>query len=340
MTDTPVLATKNLKKYFDESKSLSDWVFRRDPEPVQAVDDVTVELQSNKSIGIIGESGCGKSTLLKTLMGLHDPSGGDVLYKGKRMANFDKSDWRAYRRNVQIIFQDPFNSINPKKTVRESLIEPLDVHNVPEKGQKVRDVLHQVELGPPERYLNRRPNQLSGGELQRVAIARALILEPDVLLADEPVSMLDVSTQASILKLLSNLITDLDISMLYISHDLSTVSYVCDQINVMYLGRVVEKGPTTMVTQDPQHPYSQALINAIPIPDPHHEREIKPMDGSPQDPIGLGPGCRFRDRCPDRMDICDVTPESITMNHNETQIDREVACHLHYEHDEITRGDA
>jgi peptide/nickel transport system ATP-binding protein len=197
-----------------------------------------------------------------------------------------------------------------------------------EKEKRVRQALQQAELNPPERYLNSLPSQLSGGEKQRVSIARALVVEPDVILADEPVSMLDVSTQAAILELLSELIDELGLSMLYISHDLSTVAYVCDLIHVMYLGRIVESAQTLDLVQDPLHPYAQTLIDAIPVPDPHHGRPRVEIEGSPRTPVDIGEGCRFRDRCPERMDICENTPKSINKG------GREVACHLYYEHSE------
>jgi len=333
--DPPLLETRDLCRYFEQDTSPLDVLLRRESEPVEAVDGVSLTLHENESLGVIGESGCGKSTLLMTLMGLHDPTDGTIFYKGRDVADFDKADWKAFRRDVQIIFQDPFNSLDPKLTVRESLLEPLKIHGIGDRERRVREALANAELNPPEAYLDRRPGQLSGGELQRVSIARALVLDPDVILADEPVSMLDVSTQASVLNLLSELIDDLGVSMFYISHDLSTVSYVCDRINVMYLGRVVESAPTAPLLEDPKHPYTQALVDAIPIPDPHHGRERTTVDGTPGNPVGLGEGCRFRDRCPDRMEICERTPIDHGMDG-----DREVACHLYYDHEELTDAEA
>jgi peptide/nickel transport system ATP-binding protein len=231
-----------------------------------------------------------------------------------------------------LIFQDPFNSLDPKLTVKETLIEPLKIHDLNNKEERIREILETVELHPPEQYLNRLPKQLSGGEKQRVSIARALILEPEVILADEPVSMLDVSTQASILKMLSRMVDELDIAIVYISHDLSTVSYVTEDINVMYLGRIVEEAPTLELIRDPKHPYSQALIDAIPIPNPHHSRERTKLEGSTPDPINIGDGCRFRDRCPEQMEICEKTPMTI-----QESDDRKVACHLYYDHERYTQ---
>jgi len=334
-TDEPLLETRGLRKYFDQDTSPIEFLLRKEKEPVKAVDDVDLALHRNESLGVIGESGCGKSTLLMTLMGLYEPTEGEIRYKGEDVANFSKADWKAFRKNVQIIFQDPFNSLDPKLTVREALLEPLKIHGMGDRERRVKEALENAELNPAENYMHRRPGQLSGGELQRVSIARALILEPDIILADEPVSMLDVSTQASVLNLLSELIDDLGVSMFYISHDLSTVSYVCDRINVMYLGRVVESAPTAPLLDDPKHPYTQALVDAIPIPDPHYDRGRTTVDGTPGNPIGMGEGCRFQDRCPDRMEICEKTPIDYELGD-----DRQVACHLYYDHEELAASEA
>jgi peptide/nickel transport system ATP-binding protein len=296
--DPPLLEIRNLEKYFEESSNVLDVLMRREPSQIQAVDDVSLTLEENDSAAVIGESGCGKTTLLLTLIGLHDATGGDIYYKGQPVSEFDKSDWREYRSNVQVIFQDPFNSLDPKMTVAESLKEPLKIHGIGDRDRRVREVLEHVELSPPEKYLGRKPANLSGGEKQRVSIGRALVLEPDVILADEPVSMLDVSTQAAVLNTMKNLIDEFGVSMLYISHDLSTVSYISEVVNVMYLGRVVESAPTEQILADPKHPYTEALVSAIPVPDPHYNRERTEMSGAPRDPVDLGEGCRFRDRCP------------------------------------------
>lgn len=333
MNEPPLLEVQNLEKYFQRDTSVLDTLLRRKEGMIQAVDGVSLRLEANGSQGLIGESGCGKSTLLKTLMGLHKPTSGNIWYKGREVSDFERSDWKDYRSNVQFIFQDPFNSLDPKMTVEESLLEPLKIHDMDEWEPRVHDVLEQVELDPPEQYLSRLPKQLSGGEKQRVSIARALIVDPDVLLADEPVSMLDVSTQAAILKLLSGLRDELGLSMLYISHDVSTVSYVCEEMHVMYLGRIVESGRTRDIVSDPQHPYSEALINAIPVPDPRNDRRRTEIQGSPMDPVDLGEGCRFRDRCPERMDICEKTPRTVTLDN-----DRHVACHLYYDHETHTES--
>ncbi|MDJ1434381.1 ABC transporter ATP-binding protein [Halostagnicola sp. A-GB9-2] len=335
----PILELRNVEKHFEQSTNIAETLRQTffgegAQEPVRAVDGVNLELAENQVHGIIGESGCGKSTLLLTLMGEHEPTGGEILYNGQPISEFDKADWKALRRKIQVIFQDPFNTMNPHFTVRETLKEPFKIHGIETDEEELLDMLETVRLTPAEEYIDRRESQLSGGEKQRVSIARALILEPDVVLADEPVSMLDVSTQASILKLLSELTEEYDVAMFYVSHDLSTVSYVCDEVNVMYLGRIVESAPTRKILSDPKHPYTQALINAIPVPDPFHDRSWTELDGTPGDPQNLPSGCRFKDRCPERMDVCDQQP-AFEVHDEETT--HQVACHLY---DEQPVGDS
>jgi peptide/nickel transport system ATP-binding protein len=326
-TDT-LLEIRNLKKYYSRRTGIIESLFQQEQDYVYAVDDVSLQIEGRDSIGVIGESGCGKSTLLRTLMGLETITDGEIRFKGESLAEFSRKEMKQFRSNVQIIFQDPFNTLDPKMTVKESLDEPLDIHGFDNREERILDVLQSVELHPAEYYLNRLPKELSGGERQRVAIARALVVEPEIILADEPVSMLDVSTQASILSLLSDLRDDMEVAMMYISHDLSTVAYVCDEINVMYLGRIVESGETAEVIQNSKHPYTKELMNAIPIPDPHHKRSRTMLEGAPEDPINLGEGCRFRDRCPERMDICEIQPRYL-----EDGDGHFVACHLYYDHD-------
>jgi peptide/nickel transport system ATP-binding protein len=331
---TPVLEVNNLKKYFNQSTNVLDTLLRRRRSKIQAVDDVSFTLHENESHGVIGESGCGKTTLLMTLMGLYEPTEGEILIKGHDITEMSRKERKRFRSDVQIIFQDPFNSLDPKMTVRETLSEPLKIHDMDEHERRIRETIEMVELNPVDKYIDRFPRQLSGGEKQRVSIARALIVEPDLILADEPASMLDVSTQAAILNLLSNLLEETGASMLYISHDLSTVSYICQRINVMYLGRIVERNETRALLNDPKHPYAKALIEAIPIPDPHHHRARTELGGTPRDPIDLGDGCRFRDRCPERMEVCEKTPEFVELGDG-----TETACHLYYDHEAYVSGD-
>jgi len=334
-TQSTLLDVQDLSKYYDQQAGFTDWLLRKDADPIKAVDGVSFELSTEETVGVIGESGCGKTTLVETLIGLYEPTDGTVRFKGEDTSTFDTGDWKEFRRDVRMIFQDPFNSLDPKWTIEESLEEPLKIHGIGDRDRRVREVLEQVELSPPEKYLDRYPRQLSGGEKQRVSIARALIVEPDLILADEPVSMLDVSTQAAILKLLSNLAEDLGLSVVYISHDLSTVSYVCDKVLVMYRGAVVESAPTRSVLTDPKHPYTQALISAIPVPDSESDRERTELGGTVREPVGVGDGCRFRDRCPERMDICEETPVLYPVEE-----DHMAKCHLYYDHEEYLQGES
>jgi len=293
---------------------------------VRAVDGVDITLRPNEVQGVIGESGCGKSTLLETMVGLQKPTSGETYFKGRPMSEFDRDDKRQFRRDVQMVFQDPFNSLDPKYTVSDALSEQLNIHGLEDTTARKGEILEDVELNPPDHYLPKYPDELSGGEKQRVSLARALVVEPEVLLADEPVSMLDVSTQASILKLLSELVTERNMGMVYISHDISTVSYVCDTVNVMYLGRLVESAPTREILQSPKHPYTEALIQAVPVPDPYTDRDRVAVNGDVPDPLDVPSGCRFKDRCPERMDVCDTTPETVGLDQT-----RQVACHLYDE---------
>lgn len=325
-SESVVLEVDGLKKYFNQSSNIFESLLKRSSQPIKAVDDVSLTLESNEVMGVIGESGCGKTTLLRTLIGLYDSSDGTIRMRGQRVGS--EMSWHDFRRKVQIIFQDPFNALNPRMTVEESLLEPLEVHDMDDRERRIRQTLRDVELSPPGKFLDQRPDNLSGGERQRVSIARALVIDPEIILADEPVSMLDVSTQTAILNLLSDLIDSKDVSMIYISHDLSTVAHICDEIHVMYLGRVIESAPTTALIDDPKHPYSQELINAIPIPDPDHDRTRTSLDSAVPSPEEVGSGCRFKSRCPERMDICDERPrEIVTGNHT-------VTCHLYYDHAE------
>lgn len=320
-----VLEVNDLKKYFQQNQSIRDMLFG-EPDYIQAVDGVSLDLEENEVVGVIGESGCGKSTLLMTLLLLHDKTDGTIEFEGREVGDLSFSELQEYRSEVQLIMQDPFDSHNPSMTVEDLLREPLEIHDMDDHEERIHQILKDVRLDPPESYLDRRPGQLSGGELQRISIARALILEPSVILADEPVSMLDVSTQASVLNLVEELIEEYEVSMLYISHDLSTISYICDRVHVMYLGRFVETAPTEELLSDPKHPYTEALINAIPLLNPDLDRSRTNIEGSTPTPTGEMTGCRFKDRCPERMDVCDRIPPDFHLDESRT-----VACHLYSE---------
>ncbi|GAB3035384.1 oligopeptide/dipeptide ABC transporter ATP-binding protein [Natronobiforma cellulositropha] len=326
MTSAPVLEARNVEKCYRSGGGFLGRLMGRDRKTVTAVDDVSLALRPGIAHGIVGESGCGKSSLLDVLAGLESVDGGAVTYDGRPTAEFSRRDWMAFRRDVQIVFQNPFESLDPKLTVREAIAEPLAVHSIDDRHERIETAVERVELRPVERYLEKLPHQLSGGERQRVSIARALVLEPSVLLADEPVSMLDVSTQANILSMLSSLIDELDLSVLYVSHDISTVGYLCDEVSVMYLGEVVESAPTNRLLGEPAHPYSRALIDAVPIPDPYAERERTALVGTPDGGGRDRTGCLFGDRCPDRTPACERRPEPVALEPT-----HRVSCHLYTE---------
>jgi oligopeptide/dipeptide ABC transporter ATP-binding protein len=275
---------------------------------VHALDGVSFNLEKGDVLALVGESGCGKSTLALTLMGLEHPSGGQILMEGKDITHLNTIDLKDLRRNIQMVFQDPYESLNPLMTVRQIVAEPLAVHNLArsriEREQKVCQALEDAGLKPVEIYLDRLPHELSGGQRQRVVIAAALVLEPRILLADEPVSMLDVSIRAEILNLLIELRQRRGISVLFITHDLATAAYLAERVAVMYLGRIVEIGPILEVLAHPAHPYTKALLSVIPIPNPRARRERVILQGAPPNPIDVPSGCRFHPRCPVAIERC------------------------------------
>lgn len=317
MDDTapPVIVVNDLRKHFPvSSTSLMD----REQKVVHAVDGVDLQVGAAEVLALVGESGCGKSTLALTLMGLEQPTTGSIKIAGDDIVTMKSKDMRALRQHIQMIFQDPYESLNPVMKINDIVAEPLKVHHLArdkaERRQKVLKALEDAGLKPANEFVDRYPHQLSGGQRQRVAIAAALVLEPDVLLADEPVSMLDVSIRAEILNLLLALRRNQGISILLITHDLGTVGYVADRIAVMYLGRIVEIGPTVEVLKNPQHPYTQALLSVSPVPNPRQRRERIILQGETPNPIDLPPGCRFHPRCPIARPACsDSDPQLATV---------------------------
>jgi oligopeptide/dipeptide ABC transporter ATP-binding protein len=283
---------------------------------VRAVDGVSFELAPGEALAVVGESGCGKSTLALTLMGLERATGGSVCFRGQELTNAKGAALKSMRRDMQMIFQDPYESLNPLLRVREIVGEPLLVHGLDrdraEAERRIRSAVEDAGLRPGELYLNRLPHELSGGQRQRVAVAAALVLQPKVLLADEPVSMLDVSIRAEILNLLADLKLQRGISILFITHDLGTVAAVADRIAVMYLGRIVEIGAVQDVLRNPQHPYTKALLSVVPVPNPRLRRQHIILQGETPDPTRIAQGCRFAPRCPLAQDGCRQVDPQLT----------------------------
>jgi oligopeptide/dipeptide ABC transporter ATP-binding protein len=300
-----ILEVKNLKKYFQAGRP--GWFSRRESF-VHAVDNINLQLRRGEVIALVGESGCGKSTLSLTLMGLEEATEGTILFEGKDITHATAKQRKAIRQRIQMIFQDPYESLNPTQTIEEIVSEPLIVHgitaNAEERRARVLQALEDSGLKPSQEYLQRYPHQLSGGQRQRVVIAGALVLEPHILLADEPVSMLDVSIRAEIINLLADLRRTRGISVIFITHDLGTVGHFADRVAVMYLGRIVEIGTMREVLRKPQHPYTKALLSVIPVPNPRMRKKRMILQGETPNPIDLPSGCRFHPRCPVAIDIC------------------------------------
>ncbi|MEI7600697.1 MAG: dipeptide ABC transporter ATP-binding protein [Aestuariivirga sp.] len=293
---TPLLEARGLSKFFParDGKGL-----------VRAVNDVSLSLAEGETLGIVGESGCGKSTLARMLMRLIEPSGGKVLFHGEDLLSLSRAAMRQKRRDIQIVFQDPYASLDPRMNIAQIIAEPLDIHGIgstAERAAKVKDLIALVGLDPAS--ATRYPHEFSGGQRQRIGIARAIALEPRLLVLDEPVSALDVSIQSQILNLLDDLKLRLRLSYVFISHDLSVVQHVSDRVAVMYLGRIVEEGPADAVLGEPKHPYTQALISAIPEIDPTRRKTHVLLPGDPPNPEDVPPGCAFNPRCPIAQEIC------------------------------------
>ncbi|CAN7698659.1 ATP-binding cassette domain-containing protein [Rhizobium rhizogenes] len=289
---------------------------------VRAVDDVSLEIGEGETVALVGESGCGKSTLGKSLMRLVNPSSGRVTFKGRDVSAMSGKELRSIRRNIQMIFQDPFASLNPRQTIRAILTAPLAVHGIGDRRRRDQIAASMVEhVGLPPDALDRYPHEFSGGQRQRIGIARALILQPELVICDEPVSALDLSIQAQILNLLVEMKTELSLSYLFISHDLSVVRYFADRVLVMYLGRIVESASTSALWTGAKHPYTQALLAAVP--DPSRRRQAAPITGDLPSPHNPPSGCRFHTRCPLATDLCRAEDPALRQFHG----DHAVACH-------------
>lgn len=306
--DDPLLRVDNLEKYFWANDSLLDRLLGDDPVAVRAVDGVSFDIYEGETLGLVGESGCGKSTTGETLLRLQEPTGGRVDFDGQNVYDLSGSELTEFRTTAQVVFQDPFSSLDPRMTIGDTVQQPLDVHNVgteDERRERVRDLLERVGLSADQ--LDRYPHEFSGGQRQRIGIARALALEPEFLVLDEPTSALDVSVQAQVLNLLNDLQDEFDLTYLLISHDLSVIRHVCDRVAVMYLGEIVEIGPAKDIFESPKHPYTQALLESVPrASTDERERDRQTISGDVPSPRNPPSGCRFRTRCPQVIPPADV----------------------------------
>jgi oligopeptide/dipeptide ABC transporter ATP-binding protein len=316
MSKDNFLEIRGLKKYFDAGRPS---LFSRAAKYVHAVDGVDFTLRHSEVIALVGESGCGKSTLALLLMGLEEPTAGTINFDGRDITHLNDQERKNVRRKIQMIFQDPYESLNPTQSIEEIINEPLVVHGIgkdkSERDERVKKALEDAGLKPADVYLNRFPHELSGGQRQRVVIAAALVLEPEILLADEPVSMLDVSIRAEIINLLAELRITRQIAVIFITHDLGSVGFFADRVAVMYLGRIVEIGTMLEVLEKPEHPYTRALISVIPVPNPRLRRERIILQGETPNPIDVPSGCRFHPRCPVAVNTCKISdPPFVTLS--------------------------
>jgi peptide/nickel transport system ATP-binding protein len=320
----------NLKKYFPVNVGFFRSIASRKEISVKAVDNISFNIKKKEIFGLAGESGSGKTTTGRLVLRLTEPTSGSAYFEGKNIFETAEKDTKALRRRMQMIFQDPYESLNPRFTVYDIISEPLKIHKVlrneKEIEEKVLEKLEEVKITPPEQFLFRYPHELSGGQRQRVALARSLVLDPEFIVADEPVSMLDVSIRAEVLNLMFDLIQKHNVSFLYITHDLALSRHICDRISIMYLGKIMEMSDAEKIVYEPLHPYTRALIAAVPVPDPSAKRSEAVIKGEIPSPINPPSGCRFHTRCPSYIgDICRTKEPELT----DVGGEHFVACHLY-----------
>lgn len=322
----PLLEIRNVKKYYPVKK-----VRNGEDISVKAVDQIDLTVNQGEIVGLVGESGCGKSTLGKTILKLHDITGGQILFHGEDITNYTEKQMRPLREKIQIIFQDPYASLNPKKKVVQSVMTPLDVsgkYTKEEKLKKVIDILNEVGLS--EKFLEKYPHEMSGGQRQRVVIARALINDPELVICDEPVSALDVSVRSQVLNLLKDLQKERNLTYIFISHDLSVVDYLCDRVAVMYLGRIMELADKKQLYGNPLHPYTRALLSAIPVPDIHAKKDEIILQGEVPSPLNPPKGCLFSTRCAYATERCHKEAPKLVELTDENGAKRSVSCFLYH----------
>jgi len=321
------LKVVNLRKWFPVRKGIVSTLLSRETDYVRAVDDVSFEVKKGEIFGLAGESGCGKTTTGKTILRLLEPTSGEIYFKGKNITALNKVEMKKMRRNMQIIYQDPYQSINPRMTVFDIISEPISIHkladSLAETEELVYKSLEEVELLPAEDFVQRFPHELSGGQRQRVAVARTMVLQPSFVVADEPISMLDVSIRAGILKLMLKTKEAKGITYIFITHDLAYARHICHRGAIMYLGKIVEMSSMDNLVKNPIHPYTNALMMAVPVPDPTYEKARAVISGEVPTPINPPPGCRFHPRCSKASEICRrEDPELLEVGNGHF-----VACH-------------
>jgi peptide/nickel transport system ATP-binding protein len=321
-----ILRVEQLVKYFPVEKSFLEKLLTRSRSFVKAVDNVSFSVRRGEVFTLAGESGCGKSTTGRLIVRLIPPTSGKVFFNNVETTSLGTEDLRVLRRKIQMIFQDPYASLNPRMKIGRAVGHPLEIHGLAkgeEERKKVLDILERVGLTPPEQFIDLYPHQISGGQRQRIAMARSIILEPEFIVADEPVSMIDVSLRMTIIDLMLHLQKVLGLTYLFITHDLAIAKYISDRIAIMYLGRIAEMGEKDKIFSNPIHPYTQALLSAIPVPNPERRRKATELKGEVPSAINIPPGCRFRSRCPYGEDGCkNVEPDLV-----EIKPDHFVACH-------------
>lgn len=317
-----LLEIKGLCKHFNLKKS----IFEKNKKVLHAVDDVTLEIKKGETLGLVGESGCGKTTLGRTVVRLYEPTSGEIVYDNKNITNLNFQEMKSFRRKIQMIFQDPYASLNPRQTIGDIIKEPMEIHNLYEEKNRDKKVLEILELvGLNSSHMSRYPHEFSGGQRQRIGIARAIALQPKLIICDEPVSALDVSIQAKIINLLNELQEKMGIAYIFISHDLSVVKHIADRVGVMYLGNMMEMADTESLYAKPLHPYTQALFSAIPRIGKERIEDKQILGGDVPSPANPPKGCRFCTRCPKVMDICKTERPDF----KEVEPGHFCACHLY-----------